>query len=57
MLKWELVEEYKEVIYEKAKPGYSAVARVTLNRPERMNALGKQLTKDMWAALDRAAAR
>ena len=21
MLKWELVEEYKEVIYEKAKPG------------------------------------
>jgi len=55
MLKWELVEEYKEVIYEKAKPGYSAVARVTLNRPERMNALGKQLTKDMWAALDRAA--
>ena len=30
MLKWELIEEYKEVIYEKAKPGYSAVARVRL---------------------------
>jgi enoyl-CoA hydratase len=55
MLKWELVEEYKEVIYEKAKPGFSAVARVTLNRPERMNALGKQLVTDMWSALERAA--
>jgi len=55
MLKWELVEEYKEVIYEKAKPGFSAVARVTLNRPERMNALGKKLVADMWSALNRAA--
>jgi len=55
MLNRQLVKEYKEVIYEKAKPGFSAVARVTLNRPERMNALGKKLVADMWSALNRAA--
>lgn len=44
MLKWELVEEYKEVLYEKAKPGYSAVARVTLNRPEKDECAGQTIT-------------
>ena len=56
MLKFEMVKEYKEIIYEKAKPGFSAVARVTLNRPERMNALSLELRKEMWDALDNAAA-
>lgn len=42
--------EYEFVIYEKE----GQVAYITLNRPDRLNAVSPELVKDWWAAMDEA---
>lgn len=42
--------EYEFVVYEKE----GQVAYITLNRPDRLNAVSPELVKDWWAAMDEA---
>jgi len=46
--------ELKTVIYEKENVGEGAIATITLNKPETMNAMDVELSEDMLAALTEA---
>ncbi len=47
--------EYKTVIYEKEDVAEGSIAKITLNRPERLNTWGGGMMEDFHAALEEAA--
>lgn len=46
--------QYKTIIYAKEEFSEGAVATITMNRPEKLNAMDVQLTEDMMAGLTQA---